>query len=153
MLLSTLSTKVQGYITVALLCVIGIGGLYIWYQSSQVEQLTKDNGSLQTALVTTTEAFAVEKQLSWENQKAQAKLRLQLAQANNVGKSRQQTIKDLKREINDVKKWANTLLPDAIRGLHQRPELNGSEQYREWLSSRNPLPASSKQPENERRPE
>ncbi|MBQ4864609.1 peptidase [Pseudoalteromonas sp. MMG013] len=149
--LSAISAKLKGYITVALICIIALCGAYIWHQASQVEKLQLEKGIVTTALQNTSASLAKMQKLSEENQKAQAKLRLQLAKANSATSSRQHTIQHLKRELNDVKAWANTLLPHPIRGLHQRPAITGSEQYREWLSNRHTLPVTSQQSDKQRK--
>lgn len=150
--LSAISAKLKGYITVALVCIITLCSGFIWYQANKVEKLQLEKGIVTTALQTTSASLAKMQKLSEENQKAQAKLRLQLAKANSATSSRQQTIQDLKRELNDVKAWANTLLPTPISSLHQRPEITGSEQFRQWLSNRHTVPVASEQADNKRKP-
>lgn len=55
---------------------------------------------------------------------------------------RQQTIKELTRENNDLRRWSEQLLPDAAAGLRQRPALIGASAYRDWVSSGRTVPTA-----------
>jgi len=56
-------------------------------------------------------------------------------------RDRQRKIEELKRENEDLRRWADAALPDPVVRLRQRPALSGGESYREWLSENHPLPA------------
>ncbi|MGR5944633.1 Rz-like lysis system protein LysB [Enterobacter sp. C4G1] len=47
---------------------------------------------------------------------------------------RQHRIEELKRENEDLRRWADTPLPADIIRLRERPALTGGVSYREWLS-------------------
>ncbi|KGT95347.1 regulatory protein [Erwinia typographi] len=55
-------------------------------------------------------------------------------------RDRQRRTEELKRENEELRRWADTLLPDAVIRLHTRPAFTGGESYREWLSQNNPVP-------------
>lgn len=69
----------------------------------------------------------------------QDQLRLGLAK-------RERTIKELKLENDELRKWADQPLPDAARRLRERPALTGADAYRDWLSGRGAVRAAGDQP-------
>ncbi|RRV04443.1 LysB family phage lysis regulatory protein [Pseudomonas sp. v388] len=78
---------------------------------------------------------------------AQTKLRNTSDQLRSSLADRQRQIEDLKRENRALQNWAVQPLPDLARRLRERPALTGADAYRQWLSSRNPLPATGNTPE------
>ncbi|EBS3897562.1 LysB family phage lysis regulatory protein, partial [Salmonella enterica subsp. enterica serovar Eastbourne] len=55
-------------------------------------------------------------------------------------RSRQRRIEELKRENEDLRRWADTPLPADIIRLRERPALAGGAAYREWLSQSDAVP-------------
>lgn len=55
-------------------------------------------------------------------------------------RSRQRRIEELKRENEDLRRWADTPLPADIIRLRERPTLAGGAAYREWLSKSDAMP-------------
>lgn len=53
---------------------------------------------------------------------------------------RQGRIEELKRENEDLRRWADTLLPPDVIRLRERPALTGGAAYREWLSKGDAVP-------------
>jgi LysB family phage lysis regulatory protein len=59
---------------------------------------------------------------------------------------RQHRIEELKRENEDLRRWADTPLPADIIRLRERPALAGGAAFREWLSQSDavqPAPVSA----------
>ncbi|OAT32115.1 Rz family phage spanin [Buttiauxella brennerae ATCC 51605] len=56
---------------------------------------------------------------------------------------RDQRFKELTHENAEVKNWADTLLPDAVIRLQQRPPITGSEGYHTYLSGSDALHSAS----------
>ncbi|ELJ4753096.1 LysB family phage lysis regulatory protein, partial [Salmonella enterica] len=56
-------------------------------------------------------------------------------------RSRQHRIEELKRENEDLRRWADTPLPADIIRLRERPALAGGAAYREWLSQSDAVPS------------
>ncbi|MEX5629012.1 Rz-like lysis system protein LysB [Pseudomonas marginalis] len=81
---------------------------------------------------------------------AQSTLRAQQDQLRQSLAKRERTIEELKRENDELRKWADQPLPDAARRLRERPALTGAAAYRDWLSGRGALPPASDQPPQER---
>ena len=77
---------------------------------------------------------------------AQSKLRSQQDQLRQGLANRERTIEVLKRENDELRKWADLPLPDAARRLRERPALTGAAAYRDWLSGRGAVRAAGDQP-------
>ncbi|MGM7746136.1 Rz-like lysis system protein LysB [Yersinia enterocolitica] len=76
------------------------------------------------------------------NNQAQAKLRQQVASADQLLAQRNSQIKRLYRENETLRRWADTPLPDDIVRLRQRPAFTGAADYRQWLSESHGVPVS-----------
>lgn len=121
----------------------GLSGWVIWQQQQKLEQAQQHTGQLQQALEQSAGTVSSLQQAARQNQQAQAELRKQLQLANASSRQYQQQLQVLKRENEQIKKWAETLLPAAISQLHQRPAITGAAEYRAWLSTRDPLPTAA----------
>lgn len=77
---------------------------------------------------------------------AQSLLRSQQDQLRLGLAKRERTIKELKLENDELRKWADQPLPDAARRLRERPALTGAAAYRDWLSGRDAVRAAGDQP-------
>lgn len=77
---------------------------------------------------------------------AQSALRSQRDQLRLGLANRERTIEVLKRENDELRKWADQPLPDAARRLRERPALTGADAYRDWLSGRDAVRAAGDQP-------
>ncbi|HHH2195320.1 TPA: Rz-like lysis system protein LysB [Yersinia enterocolitica] len=80
------------------------------------------------------------------NNQAQAQLRQQIANADQLLAQRNSQIKRLYHENETLRRWADTPLPDDIIRLRRRPALTGAADYRQWLSEGHSLPVSGSQP-------
>lgn len=67
-----------------------------------------------------------------------------LQDINVLNRQYQQQLERLKNENESLRLWSTRYLPDDIKRLHLRPEIKGSDDYRQWLSKRNTV-LSSKQ--------
>ena len=145
-LLSRFIKPFAGYLLVAAIGIALTMAGVIYQQQERLSKLQQTQGSMLQSLTQTSQSYFDLKQLSAENQQAQAELRTQLASVKSTSQYRKNKIEELKSELSDVKAWADTLLPDAIRRLHQRPAISGSAEYRRWLSARDPVPVTREQP-------
>lgn len=98
--------------------------------ASQGKKLSQKNGQLIALNI-----------LTQTSSRAQTQLYAAAEQNGRLLRDRQRTIEELKRENEDLRRWADTPLPDPVVRLRQRPALAGGESYREWLSQNHPLPA------------
>lgn len=144
--LSRAAQPIMPYIMVAALATLFGLVAVIRYQSNQLSTLQQHQGALVLSLTQTSQSYFDLKQLAADNQQAQAELRAKLAAVSSTSQYRKNKIEELKRELSDVKAWADAQLPDAIRRLHQRPAISGSAEYRRWLSARDPVPVTREQP-------
>lgn len=103
----------------------------------QADEVASKNGQLITLALTAN-----------ANNQAQARLRLQVASADQLLAQRNSQLKRLYRENETLRRWADTPLPDDIIRLRRRPALTGAADYRQWLSEGHSLPVSSSQPTN-----
>jgi LysB family phage lysis regulatory protein len=155
-MLSLLSRFIQpftGYLVVAAIGIALTMAGMIYLQQERLNKLQQTQGAMLQSLTQTSQSYFDLKQLSAENQQAQAELRTQLASVKSTSQYRKNKIEELKSELSDVKAWADAQLPDAIRRLHQRPAISGSAEYRRWLSTRDLLPVTGEQSHQQSRDE
>ncbi|WP_145567269.1 Rz-like lysis system protein LysB [Yersinia aleksiciae] len=103
----------------------------------QADEVASKNGQLITLALTAN-----------ANNQAQARLRQQVASADQLLAQRNSQLKRLYRENETLRRWADTPLPDDIIRLRQRPALNGAADYRQWLSEGHSMPVSGGQSTN-----
>ena len=72
--------------------------------------------------------------LTETNSREQMRLYAAAEQTTALLRNRQRRIEELKRENEDLLRWADTPLPADIIRLRARPALAGGAAYREWLS-------------------
>ena len=104
---------------------------------TKARELAKKNGQL-TSLSILTET----------NSREQMRLYAAAEQTTALLRNRQHRIEELKRENEDLRRWADTPLPADIIRLRARPALAGGAAYREWLSESDavqPEPVSAAQ--------
>lgn len=72
--------------------------------------------------------------LTETNSREQMRLYAAAELTTSLLRNRQHRIEELKRESEDLRRWADTALPADIIRLRERPALAGGAAYREWLS-------------------
>ena len=86
--------------------------------------------------------------LTETNSREQIRLYAAAEKTSALLRHRQHRIEELKRENEDLRRWADTPLPADIIRLRARPALAGGAAYREWLSQSDavqPEPVSAAQ--------
>ncbi|AWV27551.1 hypothetical protein CD187_15585 [Citrobacter youngae] len=78
--------------------------------------------------------------LTETNSREQTQLYAAAEQTTALLRSRQRRIEELKRENEDLRRWADAPLPADIIRLRERPALAGGAAYREWLSQSDAVP-------------
>ncbi|ELS8099702.1 TPA: Rz-like lysis system protein LysB [Escherichia coli] len=78
--------------------------------------------------------------LTETNRRAQTQLYAAAEETSALLRSRQRLIEELKRENENLRRWADTPLPADIIRLRDRPALAGGAAYREWLSQSDAVP-------------
>lgn len=84
--------------------------------------------------------------LTQTSSRAQTQLYAAAEQNSTLLRDRLRTIEELKRENDELRRWADAPLPDAVIRLRQRPALTGGQSYREWLSQNHPVPPGTGRP-------
>jgi LysB family phage lysis regulatory protein len=97
--------------------------------NSKTLELTKKNSQL-IGLSILTEA----------NSREQTRLYAAAEDTRSLLHQRQNRIEELKREIEDLRRWADTLLPPDVVRLRERPAITGGAAYREWLPKGDAVP-------------
>lgn len=77
--------------------------------------------------------------LTETNSREQMRLYAAAEQTTALLRNRQHQIEELKRENEDLRRWADTPLPADIIRLRERPALSGGAAYREWMSESDAL--------------
>jgi len=90
---------------------------------SKAQELTKKNSQLIGLYI-----------LTETNSREQTRLYAAAEQTSTLLRNRQHRIEELKRENEDLRRWADTPLPADVIRLRERPALAGGAAYREWLS-------------------
>lgn len=96
---------------------------------SKTQELTKKNGQLIGLSI-----------LTETNSREQMRLYAAAEQTTALLRSRHHRIEELKRENEDLRRWADAPLPADIIRLRERPALAGGAAYREWLSKSDAVP-------------
>ncbi|MEJ5072415.1 Rz-like lysis system protein LysB [Enterobacter ludwigii] len=78
--------------------------------------------------------------LTETNSREQTRLYAAAEDTRSLLHQRQNRIEELKREKDDLRRWADTLLPPDVVRLRERPTLTGGAAYREWLSKGDAVP-------------
>ncbi|MCS2172240.1 Rz-like lysis system protein LysB [Scandinavium sp. TWS1a] len=78
--------------------------------------------------------------LTETNSREQTRLYAAAEDTRSLLHQRRNRIEKLKRENEDLRRWADTLLPADVVRLRDRPTLTGGAAYREWLSKGDAVP-------------
>ncbi|WET41715.1 Rz-like lysis system protein LysB [Citrobacter enshiensis] len=96
---------------------------------TKAQELTKKNSQLISLSI-----------LTETNSREQMRLYAAAEKTTALLRNRQHRIEKLKRENEDLRRWADTPLPADIIRLRERPALAGGAAYREWLSQSDAVP-------------
>lgn len=96
---------------------------------SKSQELTKKNSQLIGLSI-----------LTETNSREQTRLYAAAEDTRSLLHQRQNRIEELKRENEDLRRWADTLLPPDVIRLRERPAITGGAAYREWLSKGDAVP-------------
>ncbi len=102
---------------------------------SNTQELTKKNSQLIGLSI-----------LTETNSREQVRLYAAAEDTRTLLRQRQNRIEELKRENEDLRLWADTLLPPDVVRLRKRPAITGAAAYREWLSKGDAMPPGKVSP-------
>ncbi|MDN4366793.1 Rz-like lysis system protein LysB [Citrobacter portucalensis] len=103
--------------------------------NSKAQELTKKNSQLFGLSI-----------LTETNNREQARLYAAAENTRSLLHQRQGIIEELKRENEDLRRWADTLLPPDVVRLRERPTITGGAAYRDWLSKGDAVPPGKVSP-------
>ncbi|KHO66656.1 peptidase [Pseudomonas flexibilis] len=133
-----------------LLALVAALALLIWHQQTRIDAaqsgkelaVKRAEQAEQTAAQHQANADTLAATLATERT-AQAQLQTRTTELRTLLAARQRDIEELKRENEDLRRWADQPLPAAARRLRERPALTGADAYRDWLSRRDAVRAAS----------
>ena len=108
--------------------------------SHTIDQQGRDLKAMGDKLAKTNSQLIALSILSETNNREQARLYAAAESTNALLRGRQRRIEDLKRENEDLRRWADAPLPADIIRMRERPALAGGAAYREWLSQGDTVP-------------
>ena len=103
--------------------------------NGKTQELTKKNSQLIGLSI-----------LTETNSREQTRLYAAAEDTRSVLYQRQNRIEELKRENEDLRLWADTLLPPDVVRLRERPAITGGAAYRDWLSKGDAVPPGKVSP-------
>ncbi|MDO6525442.1 Rz-like lysis system protein LysB [Motilimonas sp. 1_MG-2023] len=134
---------------IKLFAILGVAALVLvltavtWGQHQTLVAERKMQVVLKATVTEQASVISVLETHALRNAQDSAELNKTLQQVQALASEGRQTWEKLKRENNDFKKWAESVLPaDAIR-LRQRPAITGADGYKSWLQQSNSLHPTS----------
>ncbi|KHL68871.1 hypothetical protein SF06_22070 [Pseudomonas flexibilis] len=132
-----------------LLALVAALALLIWHQQTRIDAaqsgkelaVERAEQAEQTAAQHQANADTLAATLATERN-TQAQLQTRTTELRTLLAARQRDIEELKRENEDLRRWADQPLPLAARRLRERPALTGADAYRDWLSRRDAVRAA-----------
>lgn len=124
-------------LAIVLALIIAALGLQSWRLNTARHTIEKQGNALETKvreLAKKNSQLISLSILTETNSRAQMRLYATAEQTTALLRHRQHRIEELKRENEDLRRWADTPLPADIIRLRERPALTGGAAYREWLS-------------------
>lgn len=120
---------------------------------AQVEAEKAKRSGAQQELANATQVIQDLRSLEAEKAKQRASLSANLKALESERTRRQQIIRSLQREIEELRKWSDHPLPDIVVSMRERPALTGADAYREHLRDSGALPVVSGVTPEQRRSE
>lgn len=133
-------TRALAVILALVLAALGWQSWRLKEASHTIDQQGRDLKTTGEKLAKTNSQLIALSILSETNNREQARLYSAAESTNALLRSRQRRIEELKRENEDLRRWADTLLPVDVIRMRERPALAGGAAYREWLSQSDAVP-------------
>ncbi|WP_168198861.1 Rz-like lysis system protein LysB [Jejubacter calystegiae] len=133
-------------LAVALILVLAALGWQSWRLSDARQTIERQGETLKSReekLVKANSQLISLSILTETNSREQMRLYAAAEQAAALLRSRQRRIEELKRENEDLRRWADASLPADIIRLRERPAIAGGAAYREWLSGSDAVPSGT----------
>ncbi|HDX8750882.1 TPA: LysB family phage lysis regulatory protein [Klebsiella michiganensis] len=133
-------TRTLAVILVLALAALGWQSWRLNEASHTIDQQSSDLKAKGEKLAKTNSQLIALSILTETSNREQTRLYAAAESTNALLRSRQRRIEELKRENEDLRRWAGTPLPADIIRMRERPALAGGAAYREWLSQGDTVP-------------
>lgn len=112
----------------------------------KASQLREKLESTERNLAGQSKVLAAYREQSQKNAELAAEQQLLVTSLSSEASVRRQRVRQLESENEQIKRWADTLLPDGIARMRVRPTITGAKAYYQWLSNGNSVRAAGGEP-------
>lgn len=119
----------------------------------KASQLREKLESTERDLAGQNRVLAAYREQSQKNAELAAEQQLLVASLSSEASVRRQRVRQLESENEQIKRWADTLLPDGVARMRVRPAITGAKAYYQWLSEDNSVRSAGNQPTSQQGPE
>lgn len=141
-------TRLIALLLAVALLALGVTG---WQWKVAKDELTSAQriiGTLSAGIESRDKAIARLDADARASQKREAELRLMQGRASTAALNREMTIQRETDANPILRDWSAAALPDDVIRLHTRPAFSSARDYLDWVSARDKLPGTGKQPQN-----
>ena len=149
--MSPITRTVVTWMGIALL----IAGILIYANYYKV-LAAENQGKLRSTeqqLAGQSKVLAAYREQSQKNAELVAEQQSMVASLSSEATVRRQRLRQLESENEQIKLWADTLLPDGVARMRVRPAITGAKAYYKWLSEGNSVRSAGSQPTGQQGPE
>jgi LysB family phage lysis regulatory protein len=112
----------------------------------KASQLQEKLRSTEQQLAGQSKVLAAYREQSQKNAELAAEQQSVVASLSNEATVRRQRVRQLESENEQIKRWADTLLPDGVARMRVRRAITGAKAYYQWLSEGNSVRSAGSQP-------
>ena len=109
--------------------------------------------STEQQLAGQSKVLAAYRDQSQKNAELVAEQQSVVASLSSEAAVRRQRVRQLEAENEQIKHWADTILPDGVARMQVRPAITGAKAYYQWLSEGNSVRSAGSQPTGQQGPE
>lgn len=139
-------TRLMASLLAVTLLALGVTG---WQWKAAKDDLTSAQriiGTLSAGIESRDKAIARLDADAKASQKREAELRLMQGRASSAALNREMQIQRETDANPILRNWSAAALPADVIRLHSRPDFASARDYLDWVSTRDKLPGSGKQP-------
>ncbi len=112
----------------------------------KASQLQEKLTSTEQQLVGQSKVLDAYREQSQKNADLAAEQQSVVASLSSEATVRRQRVRQLESENEQIKRWADTLLPDGVARMRVRPAITGAKAYYQWLSEGNSVRSAGSKP-------
>jgi LysB family phage lysis regulatory protein len=140
--------RIIGTLLAAALVALGLTGWRWSVAAGELVSAQKIIGTLSAGIESRDKAIARLNSENLQGQKREAELRLMQGRASADALTREAQIQRETDANPILRDWSAAALPDDVIRMHTRPAFTSARDYLDWLSARDKLPGTGKQPQN-----